>query len=143
MIIEKHGNIFDSMCSTIVIPVNRIGVMGKGLALEAKKKYPKTFKEYRALCLQQEFDCLSLHQEWDDRRLLCLATKDHWREDSDIELIRKSLLRLINHRQISIIKSIAFPKIGCGLGNLDWNKIVYPLMKEILEDYPYDIEVYI
>lgn len=143
MIIEKHGNIFDSLCNTIVIPVNRVGVMGKGLALEAKKKYPKTFKEYRGLCLQHEFGCLSLHREWDNRNVLCLATKEHWREDSNIELIRKSLLRLMNHRQLSIIRSIAIPKIGCGLGNLNWDEIVYPLIKEILKDYPYDVEVYI
>src|SRR5699024_9541376 len=37
------GNIFDSKCSTLVNTVNCVGVMGKGIALDFKKKYPSMF----------------------------------------------------------------------------------------------------
>ena len=43
--IVKIGNIFESSCSTIVNTVNCVGVMGKGIALEFKKKYPEMFME--------------------------------------------------------------------------------------------------
>ena len=36
----KIGNIFESECKTIVNTVNCVGVMGKGIALEFKNKYP-------------------------------------------------------------------------------------------------------
>ena len=44
------GNIFDSKCSTLVNTVNCVGVMGKGIALEFKKRYPYMFSEYQLLC---------------------------------------------------------------------------------------------
>ena len=40
------GNIFESKCSTIVNTVNCIGVMGKGIALEFKKRYTEMNKIY-------------------------------------------------------------------------------------------------
>ena len=42
------GNIFDSKCSTLVNTVNCVGVMGKGIALDFKKKYPSMFDEYQS-----------------------------------------------------------------------------------------------
>ena len=42
------GNIFDSNAQTLVNTVNCVGVMGKGVALEFKKRYPEMFKEYQA-----------------------------------------------------------------------------------------------
>ena len=44
------GNIFDSQCNTLVNTVNCVGVMGKGIALDFKNKYPRMFDEYQALC---------------------------------------------------------------------------------------------
>lgn len=41
------GDIFDSPAQTIVNPINTVGVMGKGLALSFKKRYPEMFESYR------------------------------------------------------------------------------------------------
>lgn len=43
MIRYVKGNIFNSQMETIVNPVNCVGVMGKGLALEYKRRYPTLF----------------------------------------------------------------------------------------------------
>ena len=43
MIVFKNGNIFDSKCETLVNPINCVGVMGKGLALIFKNKFPKMY----------------------------------------------------------------------------------------------------
>ena len=45
MIVFKTGNLFDSECQTLVNTVNRNGVIGKGIALQFKKKYPELFDE--------------------------------------------------------------------------------------------------
>jgi O-acetyl-ADP-ribose deacetylase (regulator of RNase III) len=50
MIIWKTGDIFTTKCSTIVNTVNIEGVMGKGIALECKKRYPLMFKCYTYAC---------------------------------------------------------------------------------------------
>ena len=50
MITFKSGNLFDSKCQTLVNTVNTFGVMGKGIALEFKKRYPKMFYAYKTWC---------------------------------------------------------------------------------------------
>jgi len=50
MIIWKTGDIFTTECSTIVNTVNCEGVMGKGIALECKKRYPFMFNVYQHAC---------------------------------------------------------------------------------------------
>ena len=48
--IIKIGDIFESKATTLVNTVNCVGVMGKGIALEFKKRYPSMFAEYVTLC---------------------------------------------------------------------------------------------
>ena len=43
----RQGNIFDAQVEAIVNPVNCVGVMGKGLALQFKKRYPDNFEAYK------------------------------------------------------------------------------------------------
>ena len=48
------GNLFDSKAQTLVNTVNCVGVMGKGIALEFKKRYPLMFDEYSNKCKLKE-----------------------------------------------------------------------------------------
>lgn len=43
-------NLFDSPAQTLVNAVNTVGVMGKGIAAEFKRRYPEMFERYKALC---------------------------------------------------------------------------------------------
>lgn len=52
MITIKRDNIFDTTMQCIVNPVNTDGVMGAGLALVFKKKFPDMYKTYKNLCQQ-------------------------------------------------------------------------------------------
>ena len=44
------GNIFDSEVSALVNTVNTQGVMGKGIALQFKERYPNNYRLYRDAC---------------------------------------------------------------------------------------------
>ncbi len=46
----QTGDIFESKAQVIVNTVNCQGVMGKGLALAFKQKYPAMFKAYQQDC---------------------------------------------------------------------------------------------
>ena len=129
--IVSNGDIFKSKCKAMVNPVNTKGVMGKGLALAFKNKYPAHFANYQRACKCGEMTIgkVLAYQEKDNHIIVCLATKEDWRDNSKIEYISAGLDSLVNQIKALDIKSIAIPKLGCGLGGLDWNK-VRPLIVE-------------
>ena len=51
-----EGNIFTSKCQVIVNTVNCVGVMGAGIALECRLRYPNMYNKYVQLCADKEID---------------------------------------------------------------------------------------
>lgn len=146
------GDIFDSPAHTLVNPVNCVGVMGAGLALEFKKRFPQEFKNYVQFCRSGNLHrgkCLMLttSDEYNPykRMILAAATKGDWRYPSRLDDI-ESVIDMIAAIAIAnpLVKSIAIPKLGCGCGGLDWKKQVRPLMVKYLasNDIPIDIYVF-
>ena len=136
MIEYVDGDIFDVRAQTIVNPVNTMGVMGKGLALEFKNKYPEMFKSYHNICANHQFaigQLMLFHA--DDRWVLLFPTKENWRNPSRLEYIEAGLQKFVETYKRKGITSIAFPKLGCGNGGLDWDD-VRQLMVKYLDPLP-------
>ena len=74
------GNIFTSKCQTIVNTINCVGVMGAGIALECRLRYPEMYKKYVELCENREISIgiLWLYKS-EDRWILNFPTKKHWK----------------------------------------------------------------
>lgn len=138
-----EGNIFDSPAQVIVNTVNTVGVMGKGLALEFKNRYPEMFADYRTACEKRQFTMGKL-MLWraPDHWILMFPTKENWRNPSKLEYIERGLKNFVNSYADKNISSIAFPKLGCGNGELDWND-VKPLMEKYLKPLPIDVYIYL
>ncbi len=121
----RYGNIFEGCCETIAIPVNCVGVMGKGLALEYKKKFPDGFEKYREMCDNKEIrpGVCGLIKEKNGSAFLMFPTKDNWRYPSKKEDIVAGLEWLRAYYKPLGIKSIALPALGCGLGGLKWDDV--------------------
>ena len=138
----KIGNIFESQCDTIVNTVNCVGVMGKGIALEYRKRYPAMFEDYVRKCDAGEVKPgvpYVYHCE-DGRRILNFPTKDHWRSPSRLSYVVGGLDWVAsNYRECG--DSIAFPPLGCGNGGLDW-EVVGPVMYQRLSRLPIAVEIY-
>lgn len=144
MITYDQGDLFQSNAKVLVNPVNVMGVMGKGLALEFKKRYPAMFEEYRTLCENGQFKIGDLWlYKASDKWVLNFPTKQHWREPSTVEIIQAGLKKFIVTYEEDGITSIAFPKLGSGLGGLDWEKQVRPIMEQYLQTLPIEILIYI
>lgn len=137
------GDIFQSDAQVIVNPVNCRGVMGAGLALVFKQKYPEMFAAYVQECKSGQLrigrpTLYRASQPW----ILNFPTKDHWRDPSKLEYIEQGLQFFVaNYRQMGI-QSIAFPKLGVGLGKLSWNE-VGPLMRDYLHQLDCKVTIYI
>ena len=84
------GNIFDSNSKTLVNTVNCVGVMGKGIALEYKLRYPEMFLNYEKSCEQKELFIGKL-QLWksSDKWILNFPTKIHYKDPSQLVFIEK------------------------------------------------------
>lgn len=137
------GNIFDSKCSTLVNTVNCVGVMGKGIALEFKKRYPEMFREYQVLCKDGKVKPGQpyLYRDASGISILNFPTKDHWRFPSKFSYVCDGLDWFAKYYQELGITSIAFPALGCGNGGLKWED-VGPEMYRKLKDLPIEIEIY-
>jgi O-acetyl-ADP-ribose deacetylase (regulator of RNase III) len=143
MIIEKSGNIFTTNCNTIVNTVNCVGIMGAGIALEFRLRYPKMFERYRILCEQNKFDIgkLWIYNTKEGKRILNFPTKYNWKYPSKIEYIKKGLQKFCDTYQIKGINSIAFPLLGTSHGGLSEENSL-SIMKDYLQKCKIPIEIW-
>lgn len=143
MLSYLKGDLLSSPAQVLVNTVNTVGVMGKGIALQFKNKYPDMFKAYQYICEKNLLDVGKLYlwkspEKW----VLMFPTKKHWRNPSKIEYIEQGLVKFVKNYERLGIESIAFPKLGCGNGNLDW-KTVRPIMEKYLKPLPITVYIYV
>lgn len=135
MIFETKGNLLESDADVLINPVNTKGVMGKGLALQFKQKYPYNFKAYAENCKKGLLKpgVLNVNLEFDEhgqRDIINFPTKTDWRKPSEYSYIEKGLQSLVEYINKYHIRSIAMPMLGCGCGGLDRSKV-----KEMIYKY--------
>lgn len=130
-----QGNLLkEDNVDAIVNTVNCVGVMGKGIALQFKNKWPDNYKKYEEACKHKLvktgkmfiYDSGGLVKP---HYIINFPTKDHWRGNSKIEYIETGLQDLISEVERLNIKSIAIPPLGCGNGGLEWQE-VKPLIEK-------------
>ena len=138
-----EGDLFCSPAQVLVNAVNTVGVMGKGIALEFKKRYPEMFLHYKEQCDKHKLVIGKLMLWYEpDYWILQFPTKEHWRNPSKMEYIEKGLMTFARKYADYNISSVAFPKLGCGNGELNWNE-VKPLMEKYLKDLPIEVYIYL
>lgn len=142
--IISNRNIFDTQCQTIVNTVNCVGVMGKGIALEMKNRYPDMFEKYKTFCDNKLIDIgkLWLYKNQDDKWILNFPTKTHWQYQSEYDYIEKGMQKFIETYKDKNIKSIAFPMLGCSNGGLNEEKVLEIMMKYFSKCDELIIEIY-
>lgn len=136
------GDIFKTEAQSIVITVNTVGVMGKGIALGAKLKYPGVMKNYVQRCRSGELVIgkMLTYPIGEDKQLILFPTKITWQKPSKIEWIEQGLEKLASHYKQQGITSLAIPKLGATNGMLEWE-----IVKQFVFDHmdPLDIDVYV
>ena len=156
------GDMFFSKYHTLTISVNTVGVMGKGVASRAKYQFPDVYVRYQDVCRLKKLamgkpylikreksidddladDPKSLTAPNDEKWFLLFATKNNWRDASDLGGIEKGLAWVKANYEKEGIRSLAMSALGCGLGGLDW-KDVGPLMCKYLATLSIQVQIYL
>ena len=137
------GDIFESDAQTLVNTVNCVGVMGAGIALEFKKRFPDYYDDYRERCEKGEVKLGTpyLHKRLNPPWILSFPTKDHWRSMTKLNDIVSGLEYLIAHYRRWGIESIAVPPLGSGHGQLEW-RVVGRTLYRYLRKMEIPVELY-
>lgn len=133
MIKYVTGNLLEAEVDAVVNTVNTVGVMGKGIALMFKERFPENFRAYAAACKAKQVEVGRMfvtpsNELSGPKWIVNFPTKQHWRYPSKPEWIEdglKDLSRIIAEKKI---QSIALPPLGCGNGGLSWD-----LVKQMIE----------
>lgn len=146
MIHYTQGNLLDADVEAIVNTVNTVGVMGKGIALMFKKRFPKNMLEYEKACKAKDVQTGKMFvtetgeligAKW----IVNFPTKQHWRANSKMEWVISGLEDLKRFIIENNVKSIALPPLGAGNGKLEWQD-VKPKIESALSGLP-DVEILI
>ncbi|CAM3069038.1 macro domain-containing protein [Paenibacillus sediminis] len=140
------GDFFDYKADIRVNTVNCVGVMGAGVALAFKNKYPQMFNDYALACKNKKVAPGKPHV-WIESDLLTTSTiinfptKVHWKNPSEYEYIEKGLIWfrdfLVEHKGATV----TLPALGCGHGGLNWD-IVKDMISKFLGDLDAKIFVF-
>lgn len=144
MIQITKGNLLESDAEALVNTVNCVGVMGKGIALQFKQKFPDNFAAYERACRHKEVQTgqmftMPTGRLINPRFIINFPTKKHWKSQSRIEDIEAGLQTLVEEVKKLGVQSIAVPPLGCGNGGLNWNE-VRPLIEAAFSQLP-DVQV--
>lgn len=141
----KKGNIFSSDKQTIVNTINCVGVMGKGVALGFRLRYPEMYEKYKEFCKNKQ---ITIGKLWLYKRpqeyskwVLNFPTKFHWKYPSKMEYLEAGLQKFVETYQEKGITSIAFPLLGTHNGGLDKNDVLN-IMHFYLDKCSIPIEIY-
>ena len=111
---------------------NGNAIMGKGIALEAKKRFPDLERR-----LGKQLRSMGNHTyhmgQYPNYDIATLPTKYDWRDKSDINLIKQSARELVDLCNALGIKECYLSRVGCGNGGLNWTHVKKEL-EPILDD---------
>jgi O-acetyl-ADP-ribose deacetylase (regulator of RNase III) len=136
------GNIFTSKCQTIVNTINCVGIMGAGIALECRLRYPEMHKKYIDLCNEKKIDIgLLWIYKSSNRWVLNFPTKKHWKYPSKKEYLHAGLEKFCDTYKARDIESIAFPLLGADKGGIPQEESL-SIMRSYLDKIDLNIEIY-
>lgn len=134
-----HGNLWDyhrdgPVCITTngVIKKDNQLVMGAGIALQAKMRFPNL--PYKLANMVLAYGNRVFHM--DEENLFSFPTKNDWKDKSDIDLIVRSckqLVEIADNLHLSQPLRVYLPKPGCANGQLSW-PVVNRVISDILDD---------
>lgn len=110
--------------------------LGTGLALKISTKWADAQKQFKKYTHNNKFeggDVYVVASEENRPGIIYIATQPDMYH-AVLPYLNKGLKNLVTFCKKKNVESVAVPKIGAGLGKLDWEREVKPLMIKHFED---------
>ena len=137
MKIRTVKNIFDETADAVCVTTNGIvkangeAVMGAGIAKEANLRY-NLAKSLGEMLRNKGNHCYVMGV-FDNKNIVTFPTKNRWKEDSSIDLIRQSCNELNQLADEYGWQTVLIPPVGCGCGRLEFNT-VKTMLEQLLDN---------
>lgn len=147
MIRYEQGNLLESGAEALVNTVNTMGVMGKGIALMFKERFPLNMELYSEACKLGQVKTGNVfvtesNELMGPKWIINFPTKKNWRHPSKMEWVIDGLSDLREFILSNGVKSIAIPPLGAGNGGLDWQSVKFEILKALGDIESVDIIIY-
>jgi len=120
-----RGDLFESNIRALAHGCNCAGAMGKGIAVEFKRRWPAMYEAYHQRCKEGKFKPGDVFLWSDsDYNIFNLGTQTHWRTKATFTNIENSVATMITLADELAINRIAMPAIGAGLGGLSLDSVL-------------------
>lgn len=131
--IERQGNLFNTELRVLGHGVNTVGVMGAGIAKAFRDKFDRNYRLYRDACHQGalapgQFVVSSEGTITDETLVVNIASQRDPGPDARYLWLFEGTREAVRFLVRNGYNSMAIPRIGCGIGGLEWEKV-----KKILE----------
>lgn len=126
---EFNGNLFDSKADVLCHQVNTFGVMGAGIALEVRKRFPGVYTQYKDLCKSApgdeclHGDALILPTSAEEKQYIAnLFGQSDW--GTNYKHLESSLRKVLAWMERNGKKTVSMPyKMSCGLAGGNWDTV--------------------
>ena len=147
-LIHMTGNIFDTKSLGIGHGVNVDGVMGHGIAVQFRNRFPIMHEAYVLVCKQNSLEPgqtmiwpIQLAGGKFQGYIFNIASQDRPGRNARMEWLRQGVKASLEHAEQAGMSSIALPRIGSGIGGLDAAE-VEKLLTSLAAQSPVDIELW-
>lgn len=126
---EHVGNLFDSNAEAIGHGVNCKGLMGKGIALEFRRRWPAMYDEYKLMCQEGLLKPGFIYPYQTESGLVVvnIASQEYPGPDAMYEWVDSGVRNALAYCRERGYESLAIPRIGCGIGGLEWETVLNAL----------------
>lgn len=103
---------------------NCAGAMDSGVAVVFKRRWPRMFEEYEQRCKDGRFHLGDVFV-WSEGDVFVynLAIQEHWKKRPKLAALAKALGRMVELAEKAGVRSIGLPRLGAGIGGLDWPRV--------------------
>jgi O-acetyl-ADP-ribose deacetylase (regulator of RNase III) len=125
MLIETEGDLFSNTALAIGHGVNRRGLMGAGIAVAFKQKFPLMYEQYALMCNRQLLPMGEVFPYYvgDGRWVYNLVTQDAPGPNANLYSVQASVMKAMRHANDYGVPRIAIPQVGCGIGGLRYEDV--------------------